>query len=178
MQRFNLQPGEIAVSVYAAALLLVTTVIIQTTVMPYVAFLGVKPDLVLLVVISWSLLRGAREGIIWALMGGIGLDLVSAAPFGTCTVILAGLSLLAGLGELSVFRTHLALPLIATLVATLIYDLFFLLFLYMRGCSIVWADTLVKVVLPSALFNVLLSPFIYKALFWLHRRTGPKEMAL
>jgi len=166
------------VSVYATALLLVATIIIQTTVMPHVAFLGVKPDLVLLVVISWSLLRGAKEGIVWALMGGIGLDLVSGAPFGIHTLALAVLSLLAGLGELSVFRTHLALPLVATLVATLAYDLFFLLLLQMRGGSIAWVDSLIKVVLPSILFNVLLSPFIYKALYWLHRRTGPKEMAL
>lgn len=165
-------------SVYATALLLVATIIIQTTVMPHVAFLGVKPDLVLLVVISWSLLRGAKEGIVWALMGGIGLDLVSGAPFGIHTLALAVLSLLAGLGELSVFRTHLALPLVATLVATLAYDLFFLLLLQMRGGSIAWVDSLIKVVLPSILFNVLLSPFIYKALYWLHRRTGPKEMAL
>jgi rod shape-determining protein MreD len=131
----------------------------------------------LLTVISWSLLRGSKEGLIWALIGGIGLDLFAGAPFGTSTVALAVLSLLAGMGELSVFRTHIALPLIATLIATLAYDLFFLLLLHMRGCSITWTDSLIKVVLPSTLFNVLLSPFVYKALYWLHRRTGPEEMA-
>lgn len=144
---------------------------------PHLAILGVKPDLLLLVVISWSLLRGAKEGMIWALVGGIGLDLFSGAPFGTSTVALVALSLLAGLGELSVFRTHIALPLIATLIAALAYNSFFLLLLYARGCSIAWTDSLIKVVLPSTLLNVLLAPFIYKALCWLHRRTGPEEMA-
>jgi len=144
---------------------------------PHLTILGVKPDLLLLVVISWSLLRGAKEGMIWALVGGIGLDLFSGAPFGTSTVAHVALSLLAGVGELSVFRTHIALPLIATLIATLAYNLFFLLLLYARGCSIAWTDSLIKVVLPSTLFNVLLAPFVYKALHWLHRRTGPEEMA-
>jgi rod shape-determining protein MreD len=139
--------------------------------------MGVKPDLVLLMVISWSLLRGAQEGVIWALVGGMGLDLLSGAPFGTSTVPLVIISLLAGLGELSVFRTRIALPLIATLIATLAYDLFFLLLLYAEGRSIAWADSLIKVVLPSTLFNVLLSPFVYKALYWLHRKTGREEMA-
>jgi rod shape-determining protein MreD len=164
-------------NIYITILLLIAIVILQTTVMPHLSVLGVKPDLMLLMVISWSLLRGAEEGIIWALVGGIGLDLVSGAPFGTSTVALGVLSLVAGLGELSVFRTHIALPLIATLVATLAYDLFFLLLLYVRGCSMAWADSLIKVVLPSTLFNVLLSPFVYRALYWLHRRTGPEEMA-
>ena len=145
--------------------------------MPHLSVLGVQPDLMLLMVISWSLLRGAQEGMIWALIGGIGLDLLSGTPFGTFTVILVILSLVAGLGELSVFRTHLALPLVATLVATLAYDLFFLLSLYARGYSIAWADSLIKVVLPSTLFNVLLAPLVYKALYWLHRKTGREEMA-
>ena len=115
--------------------------------------------------------------MIWALVGGIGLDLVSGAPFGTSTVALVALSLAAGLGELSVFRTHIALPLIATLIASLAYNLFSLLLLYARGCSIAWPDSLTKVMLPSTLFNMLLSPFVYKALYWLHRRTGREEMA-
>lgn len=162
---------------YATILLLSATVIIQTTAMPHLTILGVKPDLVLLMVISWSLLRGSKEGLIWALIGGIGLDLASGAPFGISVVALVALSLLAGLGELSVFRTHIALPLIATLIATLVYDLFFLLLLHVWTGSVAWTDSLVKVVLPSTLFNVLLSPLVYKALYWLHRRTGPEEMA-
>ena len=162
---------------YVTILLLSTVVILQTTAMPYLSILGVKPDLVLLMVVSWSLLRGAKEGMIWALVGGIGLDLVSGAPFGISTVALVGLSLLAGLGQFSVFRTHIALPLIAALIATLAYDLFFLLLLLMRGASIAWVDSLIKVMLPSILVNVLLAPLVYKALYWLHRQTGPEEMA-
>jgi len=165
------------VNIYATILLLIATVIIQTTAMPHLTIMGVKPDLVLLMVISWSLLRGAQEGVIWALIGGMGLDLLSGAPFGTSTVALVALSLLAGMGELSVFRTHITLPLIATLIATLAYDLFFLLLLHMQGCSIAWTDSLNKVVLPSTLFNVLLAPFVYKALYWLHRKTGREEIA-
>jgi rod shape-determining protein MreD len=167
----------IAINIYVTILLLIAIVILQTTAMPHLTILGVKPDLMLLMVISWSLLKGAKEGMIWALVGGIGLDLLSGAPFGTSTVALVALSWVAGLGELRVFRTHIALPLAATLIATLAYDLFFLVLLDIRGCSIAWTNSLVKVVLPSTLFNVLLSPFVYKALYWLHRRTGPEEMA-
>lgn len=164
-------------NIYATILLLIATVIIQTTTMPHLTIMGVKPDLMLLMVISWSLLRGAQEGMIWALVGGMGLDLLSGAPFGTSTVPLVILSLLAGVGELSVFRTHITLPLLATLIATLAYNLFFLLLLHMQGHSIAWADSLIKVVLPSTLFNLLLAPFVYKALYWLHRKTGREEIA-
>ena len=164
-------------NIYATILLLSAVAIVQATVMPHLAVLGVKPDLVLLVVICWGLLRGSKEGVIWALVGGIGVDLLSGAPFGTSAVALLVLSLFAGMGELSVFRTHIALPLIATLIAAVAYNLLFLLLLRIRGCSIAWADSLIKVVLPSTLVNVLLSPLVYRALHWLDRRTGREEMA-
>jgi rod shape-determining protein MreD len=164
-------------NIYATVLLLGAIVIIQATATPHLTIMGAKPELVLLMVISWSLLRGAKEGMIWALIGGMGLDLLSGMPFGTSTAALVALSLLAGVGELSVFRTHITLPLIAALIATLAYDLFFLLLLHTQGCSIAWADSLIKVVLPSILFNVLLAPFVYRALYWLHRKTGREEMA-
>jgi rod shape-determining protein MreD len=164
-------------NIYVTILLLGTTVVFQATAMPHLTILGVKPDLVLLMVISWSLLRGAKEGLIWALVGGIGLDLLSGASFGTSIVPLVILGLMASLGELSVFRTRMALPLVAILIASLVYNLFFLLLLYTEGRSIAWADSLTKVVLPSTLFNVLLSPLVYRALYWLHRKTGREELA-
>jgi rod shape-determining protein MreD len=66
--------------------LLIALVLFQTTVMPHIHILGVQPDLLLMVVTSWSLLRGAEAGMLWALIAGVALDLVSGAPFGMSTL--------------------------------------------------------------------------------------------
>jgi rod shape-determining protein MreD len=156
--------------------LLAAIALIQSTTLPYVIILGVKPELMLIVVVSWSLLRGSEEGMVWALIGGVGLDLFSGAPFGTITVALLVVSFLSGLGESSVFRTHIALPLVTALVTTVIYDLVILVILALTGRPVAWMDSVVHIVLPSTLVNTLLMPLVFWPLQWLHRKTGRKEM--
>ena len=132
--------------------------------------------MVLLVVVSWSLLRGAEEGVVWGFIGGILLDLFSGAPFGVSTIAMALVSFLTGVGEMNVFRTNIALPLATTFFATIAYELIFLILLQAMGWPIAWIDGLIRVVLPTALLNTLLMPFVYGLMRWLHRRTGWEEI--
>ncbi|HIC94541.1 MAG TPA: rod shape-determining protein MreD [Anaerolineae bacterium] len=163
-------------NVYAAILLLGTVAIVQSTAIPHLAIMGVKPDLMLLVVMSWSLLRGGEEGLVWAFIGGLALDILSGAPFGASTLALMAVSFLSGLGEVRIFRTHIVLPLLTAFFATLVYDILFLLLLQMSGWPVAWLDNLVKVILPSALLNVALSPLVYQTLRWLHHATGKPSL--
>ena len=138
--------------------------------------MGVEPELMLMVVVSWSLLRGTGEGMVWALIGGVSLDLLSGAPFGMMTVALLVVSFLSGLGERSVFRTHILLPVVMALVTTLLYDLIILLILALTGRPVAWTDSVVHVVLPSTLINTLLIPLVFWPLQWLHRKTEREEI--
>jgi rod shape-determining protein MreD len=166
----------IHINIYASILLLISVALIQSTVMPHLTLWGVKPDLMVLVVISWSLLRGAREGIVWGFIGGLCLDLFSGAPFGLSALALLIVSFFSGLGEATIFRTHIILPLATMFFASLVYDLIFLLLLRILGWPVVWLDSLIKLVLPASLLNVLLAPLVYPAMRWLHRKTGREEI--
>src|SRR5690349_5435650 len=59
---------------------------LEVTVMPQISFLGGRPDLVLLVVISWALNSTLEQAVLWAFIGGICKDLLSSAPLGTSIV--------------------------------------------------------------------------------------------
>jgi rod shape-determining protein MreD len=146
--------------------------------MPYLTLWGVKPDLMLLVVISWSLLRGAREGIVWGFIGGLCLDLFSGTPLGLSALALLIVSFFSGLGEATIFHTHIILPLATAFFASLIYDSIFLLVLRALGWPLVWLDSFIRLVLPASLLNVLLIPLVYPAMRWLHHKTGREEMQI
>jgi rod shape-determining protein MreD len=166
----------IHINIYASILFLISIALIQSTVMPHLTLWGVKPDLMLLVVISWSLLRGTREGIVWGFIGGFCLDLFSGAPLGLSALALLIVSFFSGFGEATVFRTHVILPLATVFFASLTYDLIFLLVFKMLGWSVAWLDSFIRIVLPASLLNVLLTPLVYPTMRWLHRKTGRKEM--
>ncbi|MBL8162572.1 MAG: rod shape-determining protein MreD [Anaerolineae bacterium] len=63
--------------------ILILAAALQVSLMPQMSILGGRPDLVLLLVLSWSLNVSLEQGVVWAFVGGIVKDLLSAAPLGT-----------------------------------------------------------------------------------------------
>jgi len=128
---------------------------------------------VLLAVISWTALRGAAEGWIWSLIGGIGLDLLSNAPFGLSIISLVVICLLVRLAHSRVYGTSLVLPLLLTFPLSIIYYLISMLLLTLTGIPINWDATLLGIALPASLLNVVAILVLFPLLRALHRRTLP-----
>ncbi|MBN1934798.1 MAG: rod shape-determining protein MreD [Anaerolineae bacterium] len=165
-------------NVYLTMLLLFGLALVQSTVLPRVTLWGVHPELMLMVVISWSILSGAEEGMLWALIGGIPLDLLSAGTFGLHTLALLLVSFLSGLGESTIFRSDLLMPLLIIPLATLGYELALLGGLYLTGWSAPFGAYFSRAVLPSMLLNTLLMAPIYLILRALHRCLHREEIVL
>lgn len=144
--------------------------------MPHLAIWGVFPDLPVLIVTSWGLLRGAGEGSVWGFIAGVAVDLFSGAPFGAATVSLVIVGFLSGLAKGSALRAHVALPILTVFLATIIYDLVFLLILQISGQTVIWLDSLWRVVFPSAAFNAVLTPPIFGTMRLAHNRFLREEM--
>jgi rod shape-determining protein MreD len=164
------------VTFYLVVPLLAVVAILQTTIVPGLTVWGVFANLPLLVVVSWSLLRGPREGAIWGFIAGLMVDLLSGAPFGAATLSLITVGFLAGLGEATVFRARIALPMIVMFLATIVYDLLFLLIVQISGQPVAWLDSIFRLVLPSAILNAVLIPIVFLATRWLYARFGREEM--
>ena len=135
-----------------------------------------SPNLVLLVTVSSVLSAGMRQGVFVALVGGLMLDALSGAPFGLCTVSLVLASLLAGLGEINVFRAAKFLPYVTIAMATLVYNVVALFLLQMMRHAVVWDASLWRVVLPAMLVNLLCMPMVYGLSCWLRKRAGPRPV--
>ncbi len=132
----------------------------------------------LLVVVAWSLLRGAREGIVWGFIGGLTLDFLSGVSLGSYAFTLALVAYVASLGQLTIYRTNPLFPSMTALATNIIHDCILLIVLSATGYAVAWYDALLKITMPTALLSALMMPLIYRALAWLHRRTRPEEMEL
>jgi rod shape-determining protein MreD len=144
--------------------------------MPYLSIWGIFADLPLLFVVTWGLLQGKRQGLLWGFVAGMSVDVLSGAPFGAAGLSLALVGFLAGLGQATVFRDHPALPLLSVFGATILYDLGFLAIVSLLGQPVAWLDSLLRIVQPSALLNALLVPFVFFPMRWLHRRFLKQEI--
>lgn len=163
---------------YLSMVTLFILAVLQSTVAPRIVVLGVHPDLLLVAVTSWSLLRGSYEGMIWAVIGGLMVDLFSGMPFGVGTLALLVVAFGSGLGNQNIFRFDLFVPFLVVPLATLVYYVLVLALLTVLGRRPDWQASMGRVVLPSMLLNTLLTPILYVGARLLHRLTRRKEIKL
>ena len=148
------------------------------SVLPVGATFGVHPDLVLLVAVAWCLLRGREEALVLAATGGMTLDLLSAGPAGAMTLAIVAATLLASLSEINVFRSVPLLPYVTATGATFLFYAILMLALAVMGTRIPIGTTLLRVVLPVLLLDILCMVVVYSALRWVARRLRPAGVDL
>jgi rod shape-determining protein MreD len=163
-------------SVYAVFPLLAVLAIVQSSWLARMDPSGLHPNLTLLAVIAWGLLRGPREGAWWGFVGGLCLDLLSSLPFGFHTLLLIWAGYASGLGESRLFRSNVVLPIFFIVVLSLGYALAQMLVLQWHGARFAWLEATFVVVLPTLALNLLLSPLVFRLLRWLSQRTGREQL--
>lgn len=150
----------------------------QDVTLSAVSVLGGRPDLVFLLVVGWAFLRGPAEGAVWAFVGGLLLDLLSGGPLGGIALALVLAAVLAGQQWGRELGSRLLQLVLLVLGACFVYHLLLLLVLTWTGYPVGWKYGLSHVAAPSALLNAALSPFVYRPLVWLDRRTRPEGPVL
>jgi len=159
------------------SLILIGATIFQTTISPYLEISGVHPDLVLVLVIGWVILRGWQEGVMWALLGGLSLDLMSAAPFGLFTLCLTLVAFITSLVHGLTFGSSIVLPLSLTFPLSLLFNGVALLLLAFGGRPVIWGEALATVLMPAAIFNTVSMLLVFPLLYLLNRWLNPQTLS-
>lgn len=151
--------------------------LLQATVLSDYPVLGVHVDLVLLGVVGWAALRRFEEALLWAVLGGLGIDLFSAAPFGASVLALSAAAVVAATIAGSLRTIHHYLVVLAVPVGALTYYLVTTLAMALGGMTVDWVDLYRGVVVPAVAVDAALGPVVVLVLGWLSRATGRDRMA-
>ncbi len=137
--------------------LLAFLAVLQSAIFGHIRLLDGRPDLILLAVISWGVVGRGREAMVWGLIGGLLLDLLSGIPFGASAIALVLVAYLASLSEGRLWEAHLLMPLGVTLIGSLLYHGLTLAALMLAGHTIDLETAAVRVLLPSTFLNLVLA---------------------
>lgn len=159
------------VSWWIPPVLLALAAIIQSSFLPALGLVQVRPDLVLAIVVIWAVLRGVREALPWALLGGLLADTLSGGPFGASAFALVIVAFCSSAGEAGVFRNSLFLPLVAVFWSNVLYGIIMLFLLATFQQQIDWLASLRHIIVPGALATMVATPLLYFPLSRLERRT-------
>src|ERR1700737_4859067 len=116
-----------------AAGLLAVAALVQSVLGPSLPLVRGRPDLVLVVVLAWAMLRGSGEGAFVGFLGGALLDSVAYTPFGVNSALCGLLGYFTGLPEVNAYRGNLPYFLGTAALITIIYHTLYFLILQALG---------------------------------------------
>ncbi len=111
-------------------------------------------SLVMLLVLCWSLRAPLSEALIWALVGGLALDLLSVLPLGATSAAL--LVLVYGIKRVSwqLLRARILLLLAVTALATILLLAYTYAALFLLGYNYDLLSAVQLMLLPTLLYNL------------------------
>lgn len=145
---------------------LILALILQAGLAPYIAVGGVTPNMFLLIVVTVAFVQGPRSGTLVGFMGGLLFDLVGTGPIGPAALVLCIIGFLVGSLQENTFAEGWTLPLVVLFFAGLLSELFYALSLAVLSEAALTFTAVFQVMLPSALYNVVLAILVYP---WLAR---------
>jgi rod shape-determining protein MreD len=163
---------------YISIPLLLIAAVIQSTIVPEIRVGNGGPDLILMMVLSWTMLAGLEEGIVWAFVGGILQDLMIGIPTGTTALALVIVVFLSDLVVGQIGRNNLIFPPLVLAAGTLIYQVILAIFLSILGRPVSFTYMLSFVTIPTLAFNVLMILPAFRIMGWIYQASRPRRVTL
>jgi len=125
--------------------------------------------------LAWSLLSNVEEGLIWAFIGGLLMDIFTIAPFGglalTYVIAVFAVNYIRDLLPPNRF----VVPVISVVVGTTIQQLFYILYLRLFG---ILANTTLVMLLQTVMVQAILIIPIYWSMYFLKQTIRPKPVQI
>jgi rod shape-determining protein MreD len=152
----------------ALALVLVVAVLVQSTVLARLTVAGVRPDLLVLAVVSVAVATDPTTGAVFGFVAGLVADLLFDLPVGVSALVYVAVGF--AVGTVRVYVTshrplvHLVLAGAASLASVWCCGLLLRVFDLSSWAAVLRAGPLV------AVYNLLLTPFVYPVVWALTER--------
>lgn len=149
---------------------------LQTIVISTLPLLDGYADLVLLVLIAWSLQERVRSAWVWTIIAGLMVGFTSALPLMVPVISYLGVTGLSRLFLRRVWQSPILAMFLVTFLGSLASQGLTMIVLIFNGTSLPLGDSLNLVVLPSTLLNLLLALPVYAVIADLAQWVYPDEV--
>lgn len=139
---------------YAGAALVILCALIEASVLPMFRIQGLQPNLTLVLLMAWLIIRGAEEAYVLIPIGGVFLGLVDGALMGTALLAMAPVAILQEIRGAQLNERGLIMAVTFTAVMSLVYNYTYLLVFTLQGEAGSWVEATTRVVLPTTFLNV------------------------
>lgn len=157
------------------ALLVFLNFIVQTTLLPYLAIQGILPNTALILVTSYALLRGSREGAIVGACVGLLFDVFFQTYIGFYTALYLLVGYIFGRIQRDFYRENYLLPVIFCALSTVAFEtvVYVTGFVFNGNGNLFYY--LLRILLPEIVYAAVVTIPFYRILFGVNEWLELKE---
>lgn len=144
--------------------------ILQSTLFHYLALAGVVPNLLLIVTMSFGLMRGRREGMLVGFFSGLLIDIFFGSVLGPYAFIYMTMGYINGFFHRIYYMEDVLLPMIMITLNDFIYNVVIYLIYFLLRNRLDFGEYLLTVIFPEMLYTILITLFFYKLLVRINLR--------
>lgn len=141
-------------SYYVGISLVILSALLEASVLPMFRVNGLQPNLTLVLLMAWLIIRGADEAYVLIPIGGVFIGLVDGALMGTALLAMAPVALLQEIRGGQLNENGPLMAVIFTAVMSLVYNYTYLLVFTIQGQAGSWVEATTRVILPTTLINL------------------------
>ncbi|MBR4934864.1 MAG: rod shape-determining protein MreD [Anaerotignum sp.] len=161
--------------ILVTALIIFVNFILQTTLFPMLAIRGIFPNTALIIVTSYALLRGSKEGAIVGGFTGLMMDIFFSKMIGFYTILYLAFGYLFGRSQKNFYRENYLLPVIFCTVSTVMYQAV----LYITGFTFRGEGNILyflfSILVPELVYTAIVTILVYRILFGINEWLELKE---
>ncbi|MDD6352531.1 MAG: rod shape-determining protein MreD [Lachnospiraceae bacterium] len=156
-------------------LLIAALYILQTAVFSHLELAGVVPNLLLALVALTGFMRGRKEGMVVGMAAGLLLDTFSGQLFGIYALLFLLLGYLNGVVRQVFFGDDIKLPVLFVGLTDIVYGICVYLISFASRGRTDFRFFFFNVMLPEAVYTIVISFVLYPLLQWIAGRTDRYE---
>ncbi|MCR5702792.1 MAG: rod shape-determining protein MreD [Lachnospiraceae bacterium] len=151
-------------------ILIVVCFLLQSTVFHYIELAGVVPNLLLILTMSFGLMRGRKEGLLVGFFSGLLVDIYFGQVLGPYAFIYMTLGYGNGFFHRIYYVEDVLLPMFTISVNDFLYNVIIYVFFFMLRNKLDFAEYLIEIILPEMIYTILITLFFYKILVRINLR--------
>jgi rod shape-determining protein MreD len=146
--------------------LAMTVALLQVAAAPYFPLMGATANPLMVLLMCWAMVRGPREAMVLIPLAAIFKDLITDDPVGITILALLPVVPLTAIRERHLTQSEFVPIVVVVVVASISYHLIYMLVLTSLGDDVPWAQSPLRVILPAAALDAVLTPLFYLPLRW------------
>jgi len=151
-------------------ILIIACFLCQSTLFHYLELAGVVPNLLLIITMSFGLMRGRKEGLLVGFFSGLLVDVFSGTVIGPFAFLYMTLGYANGFFHRIYYVEDVLLPMFMITFNDFLFNVSVYFVYFMLRNKLQFSEYLVKIILPEMIYTILITLFFYKILVRINLR--------